>query len=56
VCVLISIIKDMALKGFLLMLPISSSFLELFSGTIDHCGRGARAKKAHPLYILGTFE
>jgi hypothetical protein len=20
-------------------------------GTIDHCGRGARAKKAHPLYI-----
>jgi hypothetical protein len=20
-------------------------------GTINHCGRGARAKKAHPLYI-----
>jgi hypothetical protein len=20
-------------------------------GTIDHCGRGARAKKVHPLYI-----
>jgi hypothetical protein len=22
-----------------------------FIGTIDHCGRSARAKKAHPLYI-----
>jgi hypothetical protein len=20
-------------------------------GTVDHCGRGARTKKAHPLYI-----
>jgi hypothetical protein len=46
----------MALKGFLLMLPISSAFLEYFSGTIDHCGCSARAKKAYPLYILGTFE
>jgi hypothetical protein len=25
--------------------------LWLSKGTIDHCGRGARAKKVHPLYI-----
>jgi cell division protein FtsX len=24
-------------------------------GTIDHCGRGARAKKAHPLYVHIRF-
>jgi hypothetical protein len=32
------------------LLPLLFNYaIEL--GTIDHCGRGARAKKAHPLHI-----
>jgi hypothetical protein len=33
--------------------PIQVVYLKK-KGTIDHCGRGARAKRAHPLYIHCT--
>jgi hypothetical protein len=30
--------------------------MDLTQGTIDHCGRGARAKKAQPSYIHGSYR